>query len=210
MYELTTIERKSFETYQTYLAMKTHFMKDAYDFFKAGEKIRAKYTTFTKRKDKPFFYRLAGQYSSSQIRNFFLANFADMDVDSQEVWIANIINYGEKKYRSWQKRIQSLSYTFKEDSHRLFDKHKVDEVFECPTRGHPLLMKSYLSGDTSLETMVIYDQILGYRKDFDKKMEDPVWKSHSMKIKKYSPFLKTGLNIDVFRYKKILKQVVGV
>lgn len=199
-----------FETYTTYIALKTHFMKDAYDFFKCKGRVRAAIQSFYKRKDRFFFEKMSRQYPDQEIKNFFLASFADMDVDSQEVWMANIINYGEKKYRSWQKRIQSLSYNFKEDSHRLFDKHKVDEVFECPTRGHPLLMKSYLSGDTSLETMVIYDQILGYRKDFDKKMEDPVWKSHSMKIKKYSPFLKTGLNIDVFRYKKILKQVVGV
>ena len=199
-----------FETYTTYIALKTHFMKDAYDFFKCKGRVRAAIQSFYKRKDRFFFEKMSRQYADQEIKNFFLASFADMDVDSQEVWMANIINYGEKKYRSWQKRIQSLTYTFKEDSHRLFDKHKVDEVFECPTRGHPLLMKSYLSGDTSLETMVIYDQILGYRKDFDKKMEDPVWKSHSMKIKKYSPFLKTGLNIDVFRYKKILKQVVGV
>ena len=200
-----------FDCYKTYIAMKSHFTKDSYDYQRYGNRLpRLKVTSFYKRKDRFFFEKMSRQYADQEIKNFFLASFADMDVDSQEVWMANIINYGEKKYRSWQKRIQSLSYTFKEDSHRLFDKHKVDEVFECPTRGHPLLMKSYLSGDTSLETMVIYDQILGYRKDFDKKMEDPVWKSHSMKIKKYSPFLNTGLNIDVFRYKKILKQVVGV
>ena len=202
MYELTTIERKSFETYQTYLAMKTHFMKDAYDFFKAGEKIRAKYTTFTKRKDKPFFYSLAGQYSSPQIRNFFLANFADMDVDSQEVWIANIIRYGEKKYSSWQKRIQSLSYTFKEDLNKLFDGRNLDEVFSCK-KGHPLILKNYLGGHICLETLVICNKILGYTQNFDKKLDPYVWSTVSMKIKKYEPFI----NIDVFHYKKILKQI---
>jgi hypothetical protein len=31
-----------------------------------------------------------------------------------------------------------------------------------------------------------------------------VWKTVSLRIKKYSPFL----NIDVFRYRKILKQVI--
>jgi hypothetical protein len=32
-----------------------------------------------------------------------------------------------------------------------------------------------------------------------------VWETVSMRIKKYSPFL----HIDVFHYKKILKQIVG-
>ena len=54
--------------------------------------------------------------------------------------------------------------------------------------------------------MVIYDRILSYRVDFDKKISehDPVWKMVSMKVKKYSPFI----NIDVFKFKKILKQIV--
>jgi hypothetical protein len=52
--------------------------------------------------------------------------------------------------------------------------------------------------------MVIYDRILGYGKDFDKRLKDPVWETVSRKIKKYSPFL----NIDVSRYKKILKEVI--
>ena len=38
---------------------------------------------------------------------------------------------------------------------------------------------------------------------FDKKLNDPVWETVSLKIKKYSPFL----NIDVPHYKKILLEV---
>ncbi len=52
--------------------------------------------------------------------------------------------------------------------------------------------------------MVVLDKILGYKNNFDKKMDDPIWEIVSLKIKKYSPFL----NIDIFMYKKILKEVV--
>jgi hypothetical protein len=52
--------------------------------------------------------------------------------------------------------------------------------------------------------MVILDKILGYVNDFNKNFDDPVWETVSMKIKKYSPFL----NIDVFRYRKLLKEIV--
>ena len=38
----------------------------------------------------------------------------------------------------------------------------------------------------------------------DKKLKDPVWETVSRRVRKYTPFL----NIDVFRYKKILKEVV--
>ena len=96
-----------------------------------------------------------------------------------------------------------MSYTFKEEANELFDDKKMDDVFDC-SKGHPLLLKSYLSGKTSLETLVICDKILGYRKNFDKQMNDPVWETVSKKMKKYESFL----NIDVFRYKKILKDIV--
>jgi hypothetical protein len=67
------------------------------------------------------------------------------------------------------------------------------------------VLKSYLAGETSIETMAILDKILGYAKDFDKKLLDPVWERVSLKIKKYEPFL----NIDVFKYKKYLREQVN-
>ena len=65
-------------------------------------------------------------------------------------------------------------------------------------KGHPIVLKKFLGGNISIESMVIYDRILGYGKDFDQKLDDPVWKTVSRRVRKYSPFL----NIDVFRYKK--------
>ena len=71
---------------------------------------------------------------------------------------------------------------------------------------HPQILKEYLRENISIETMVILDKILAFRQEFDEKLQDPVWQTVSMRMKKYSPFL----NIDVFRYKKVLKEVVGV
>ena len=61
-----------------------------------------------------------------------------------------------------------------------------------------------MGGNTSLETMVICDKIFEYGKDFDQKLSDPVSETVSRKIKKYESFL----NINVPRYKKILKETV--
>ena len=80
---------------------------------------------------------------------------------------------------------------------------KVDEIFDC-SKGHPIILRKFLGGNISLETLVIYDRILGYGNNFDKKLKDPVWETVSRRVRKYTPFL----NIDVFRYKKILKEVV--
>jgi len=134
--------------------------------------------------------------------NFFVSNFVACD-DPQSLWIGEIVRNGETNYNEWQRRVQSLTYVFRQESELLFGNHKVDEVFDC-SKGHPILLKKYLSKDISLETLIIYDSIFGFVKDFDKRLKDPVWESVSIRIKKYFSFI----HIDVFKYKKILKEVV--
>ena len=75
-------------------------------------------------------------------------------------------------------------------------------MFTVKGQSHPEVLKKHLQGALSIETMVILDMILDYTKDFDKKLEDPVWETVSLKIKKYKPFL----NIDVTKFKAILKR----
>ena len=120
------------------------------------------------------------------------------------MWIGEIIRNGEGNYKEWQKKIQSLSYVFKEEVESVFADVNFDSLFHVEGSRHPLILKMHLQGKISLETMIILDRILGYKRKFDKKLDDPVWQLTSMKMDKYSPFL----NTDVFRYKKILKQVV--
>ena len=65
--------------------------------------------------------------------------------------------------------------------------------------------KEHLQNNISLETLIVLNKILGYKKDFDKKLSDPVWKFLSMRVEKYNAFI----NIDVFKFKKILKEIVS-
>jgi hypothetical protein len=92
---------------------------------------------------------------------------------------------------------------FKEQSNELLSQNELESLFDC-SQGHPKILKEYLSGRLSLENLVIYDRIFGFSKSFDKKLNDPVWETVSLKLKKYGPFI----NIDVFNYKKILRDLV--
>ena len=190
------------DAYRCYLALKNHFTKDHYDYHKYRGKTRATNQAFNKRKDRFWFEKFARQKSDKEVVDFFVSNFV-YSTDPGTMWIGEMIKEGEGRYQEWQKKVQSLSYVFKEEVNTLFDGKKVDEVFDC-SNGHPPILKSYLAGNTSLETLVICDRILEYSKEWDKRLEDPVWETVSRKIKKYSPFL----NIDVPRYKKILKETV--
>ena len=191
-----------FETYQTYLSMKNHFTNHKYDFFTYGGKSRATMTSFNKRKDKYWFEKTSRKYSDQEITDFLLANFVTADTP-QNLWIGEIINSGEKTYADWMKRQQSLTYLFKEQSTELLSEKKLEEVFNC-SKGHPIVLKKYLGGEISLETLTILEKIFSFVKNFDKTLQDPVWESVSLKIRKYLPFL----NINVFNYKKILRDLV--
>ena len=191
-----------FDAYRCYLSLKNHFTKDHYDYIKYRGKTRASNQAFYKRKDRFWFEKFARQKNDKEIEEFFVSNFI-YSTDPSTMWIGEMIKEGEGRYREWQKKVQSLTYIFKEETESVFENKKMDDMFDC-SKGHPPILKSYLGGDISLESMVIYDRILGYGKDFDKRLKDPVWETVSRKIKKYSPFL----NIDVSRYKKILKEVI--
>ena len=191
-----------FETYQTYLSMKSHFTNKRYDFFKYGGKSRATMASFNKRKDKYWFEKTSRKYSDQEITDFLLSNFVTTNTP-QNLWIGEIINSGERTYADWMRRQQSLTYLFKEQSKKLLSEKELEEVFNC-SRGHPPILKKYLGGEISLETLVIFEKIFSFGKKFNRKLKDPVWETVSMKIKKYVPFL----NINVFQYKKILREIV--
>ena len=191
-----------FDAYRCYLSLKNHFTKDHYDYHKYGGKTRATVQAFYKRKDRFWFEKFARQKNDKEVEEFFVSNFI-YSTDPGTMWIGEMIKEGEGRYTEWKKKVQSLTYIFKEETENVFDNKKVDDMFDC-SKGHPPILKSYLGGDISLESMVIYDRIFDYGKDFDKRLKDPVWETVSRKIKKYSPFL----NIDVSHYKKILKEVI--
>ena len=192
-----------FETYRTYLSMKSHFTNPKYDFFKYGGKSRATVSSFNKRKDKYWFEKTSRKYSDEEVLNFLLSNFAIAD-NPQNLWIGEIINSGERNYADWMRRKQSLTYLFKEQSEKLLSENELETVFDC-SKGHPVILKKYLGGEISLETLTIMVKVFSFVKDFDKKLTDPVWETVSLKIKKYIPFI----NINVLNYRKILKEVIS-
>lgn len=191
------------DVYKTYLAFKNHFTKKSYNYFKYGGKSKASVQAYNKRKDRYFFERMSRKKSDEEIKDYFLANFVECD-DPDRLWIGEIISSGEDNLKSWMKRSQTMSYMFKTEVEVFVNKENFQQLFTIKGQSHPEVLKKYLQGALSIETMVILDIILEYVKNFDKKLEDPVWNTVSLKIKKYKPFL----NINVNKYKSILKEQV--
>lgn len=192
-----------FDVYRNYLALKKHFSDKKYDYFKYNGKTRASIESFNNRRDKYWYEKTSRKLNDKEVVDFFVSNFVAAS-DPSSLWIGELINTGETNYKEWIKRQQSLSYLFRQQSEELLLNRKLEDVFNC-LNGHPILLKKYMGGFLSIETLVIYDRIFEFRKNFDKKLLDPVWETVSLKIQKYNPFL----NNDVFQYKKLLRQIVN-
>ena len=192
-----------FECYKTYLAMKQHFCKDNYDYHKYHGKSRASLQSFYKRRDRYWFEKLSRQKPDREIEDFFVANFASCD-DPDQMWIGEIIKNGDDNYVAWKKRIQSLTYIFKEETESIFNVKDFDKMFMIKSGRHPQIFKEYLQSNISFESFMILNSILSFSKEYDKILDDPVWVLVSRRMKKYKPFL----NIDVQRYTDILKNFV--
>jgi hypothetical protein len=192
-----------FECYKTYVAVKNHFTKESFDYHKYCGKTRMTVQSFYKRKDRYWFEKLSRQRNDSEIKDFFVSNFVACD-DPQTLWIGELIKNGNTNYQSWQKRVQSLTYIFREEIQGSFSRSNFDSMFKIEENRHPPIVKLYLSKKISIETFLILDKILGFSSQFNKKLSDPIWELISFKLKKYNPFL----NIDTFKFKKILKEIV--
>lgn len=196
-----------FEVYQMYLSLKLHFTRDDYDYFKFHGKTRASQASFEKRKDAYFFKKLASKYDHDRIEGYLVSNFIS---DSRD-YITNIIKpSGETTYNRWKTKQENLINIFSGEVRILLSnidspyEENFETLFSCSKGKHPILLTSYLRKDISIETLIIFENCLGYVKRFSKVLTDPVWKEIQTQVIKYSPFLK----IDCKRYKPIILKTV--
>jgi hypothetical protein len=197
------IENSGFAAYALFHALKLHFTSDSYDYIKYNGKTNVTKTTFSTRKDKYSFYRLSRKFGLTELRNYYIANFLVSDVQ----WVGDIIGPdSEENYKKWQKRIQSLTYTFESDIIKLLNRVDVpNELLMVRKNEFPLLMQCAQQNDITIETLIILDDIMNFFPMWEKEIyDDIVWPNFKMKCQKYKAFL----HYDKEKYKQILKEKI--
>lgn len=184
-----------YEAYKLYVALKNHFNSDTYDFFRYGGKTRANAKSFESRHDKYFFSKLAKHKDPNR---YVLANIIE---DNPNVWVGDLANEqrAEDNYKSWLKRQESMTYTFKNELDQLLP--NFDENLIVESNNHPHLLKLFIQHKVSIETLIILNDLCGFFRHWNKRIEeDVIWPMVYKKCKKYKPFLKYD--------KEKLKQIV--
>ena len=191
------LRMNEFEAYQKYIALKLHFTSD-YDYFKYNGKTNVTLNSFNERKDKFHFKKIVKKYGDENIIEYFVANLI-----SEKPWIGNM---DVVTYSQWLSRIQSIEYIFENDSKNLLTNvENFDIIFTSVDGNHPKLVRAFLGKKISLETLVVFEKLLHYRKRFDKEIKEQIiWPKVSRLIEKYEPFIEADTN----RCKKLLIEII--
>ena len=179
-----TLKMDAFEAYKRYLALKSHFTTDRYDFFKYNGAVKAQRDKFETRNDKYFFHKLS---KHKDLTNFLVALFV---YGKQDMWIGDILRNEEsdKMYREWLRVKESLSYVFRND----IDKFNDDLVssFTVVDGQHPHALKLLLRQEIHIETFIIMNDIIRFSPVWNREIsERTIWPGVRQKCKKYSPFM---------------------
>ena len=175
------------DVYLMYCAMKAHFGNTDYDFITYKGKSRVSRDSFYKRKDRFFFVKLSRKYKEyNEIRDYFISNF----IKDRNGYISSFNN---ENYENWKIRRYSFYGIFSEEI-KPFVK-EFNPLFEVKKSEHPKLMKEFLGGRLSLETLIILDELVKFTKKWNQKLKDDiVWLDLNKIMNDYKRFLTINKN----------------
>lgn len=194
---------EAYDVYRLYMAMKLHFTTESYDISKTKGMVKDCRNAFMKRKDILAFRKLGEKYSKREIIDLLVANFTRGDkyggvFDSET----------EEAYEQWKIRQQKLTYIYTQDVITILNESEKtgQDPFTSSNGTHPIVVRLYLGGKISLETLIILDKLFDFRYINDNSLQlDFVWKDVSLLIKKYRIFVK----IDKEKYMSIWNKEKG-
>jgi len=125
------------------------------------------------------------------------------------LWVGDMLgDEAETIHTEYVKRYQSISYLFAKEVEDLFKNiSQPSDLCKTKTGDYPYILKMYMQGEISLETLCILDRYLCFSPRFNKKFgtDDIVWGRIGMLMIKFKPFLK----YDKIKIKKILKEKIN-
>lgn len=180
---LPRMTTQGLKVYKDYCAIKTHYVDFKYDYFARNGKTRMGKLSYEKRHDKHFFEKLAKR---KDYFNFIVANIAYDDA-----WIGDIcLNaQAEECYKTFIRNRDSLSYVIRSDLKKLQPRFR--DNFMVDGYNHPSILKQYVGGNITMETMTVLLDITSVGGLWDRKLgDDPLWKMTRVPVLKHKSFLK--------------------
>lgn len=185
----------SYQCYSDYVALKQHFSRWDYDYFHFRGSTQVSPKSYDKRKDRYWFEKLSNLHSPFER---LIANFCV----NESAWIRDIV-VNSDVYLEWQARQDTLTRTFTKEIEIL--SKSFDNNFLYNPGTHPFLVREYLGGRISLETLTIISDLTDCVSYWVTKVDDdPLFEMVIRRIMKYSPFL----DYDMEKFREILIKTI--
>ena len=197
-----------YETYKLFHAISLHFTSDDYDFFRYRGKTNISPNAWYQRQDKYYFEKLGLKRQQRELVGIIVSYYV-MNGNQKRPWGRELVDHISSGYVEWQKNIESLPNTFKDDL--LFMKNyaernltKFSKLFQVNGVPQPPFADMIIQRSITLESVIVFDTLTNCIKKMDNKIEDDLlWPEHKRLIDAYRPFLE----VDKKKYKKILMDV---
>lgn len=193
----------AYETYCLYLAIKSHFTTQSYDYHKYQGKVKATKESFEIRKDRFQFQKLSRKYSNDQMQDFLISNCI-----KGKKWIGEFLDDdAESIYLQYMKRRQSFTYIFTNEIQKLFDSVSSPEKVFISQSNYPPIVELYLANSIGEDTLCVINNFFNFVPKLDKDLgeDDILWKSIRIITIKLLPFIE----YDKLRFKNIVKGAIN-
>ena len=176
-----------YKAWKLYMAVKLHFTTNKYNVFNNRGHVKGGRDTFYSRNDRFIFERLARKFATERdIIQFYVANFA---YGNEAVVYSDVDS--ESNLTLWNKRKQSISQVFENDMNGIvlhLEKESLtrDQLYNGNL---PELLKLYLGGFVTIESMVILDSYTNYLASWKEQL-NLLWEEECRRIDKCKGFVK--------------------
>ena len=185
-----------YEAFILHHAINLHF-NGTYDCFKYNFKTNITEKTYWKRPDKFQLTKIGKRFKS---KDDIILYFAAHQIAGNK-FSGDMIR-DENTYTQFLKRIDSISYLFKNELEGISD-NGFDTLLEIEET-YPKIIHYYLEDMVSLETVCIVNRLTGFIEKANLKISETIlWPDLYKKISKYQSFLK----VDDSKMRKIILDV---
>jgi T4 gene Gp59 loader of gp41 DNA helicase C-term len=197
-----------YQVYCTWLALHTHFTRmnpfgqKSYNFVASNGKTLTTQEAFERHSEHKMF-KVA---KFNDVRDFLVAYLSFVSINKgKRPRIGDLIEWKENEsrpIRKWQGKIESLNHTLKIDLMKL-SKYSINELLYPTDKKYPLIVKMWLKGTVSIETLVLLNGAYNIFAVWDKlylgTQYADIYTEHKKLWVAYSYFL----NIDVDKIKEV-------
>lgn len=193
-----------FQAGEMFFALRLHFTRESYDYFKYHGKTTINPKTFELRSDKFIFAKLTRLYRTpEEYRDLVVANcLHDPHVYSRMLLSSD----AQACYLAYRKIHESFSYVVEQDIQRLFEERGDINWWLRADGEFPPLLRAVWTQRITMETLLAMNRVCEFLPFWERTIRDTIrTPAFLSRCRKYDPFV----TVDVPKTKTLLRKWVA-